>query len=283
MNERTAGKEKRQKDEAAFLCEILDDLVNLSDVIKTHPNTVKEMSAGDIAIDELIPPPSLPLPKHEYGQPAELSFSAISNNNSTAIETLSIVLNESSPIEIVNDGGLARIYDGNIVTHDELTALHDGLLTILPPAYRADPVSLEAVVEYARRRAPQIQEVSTFKWEDDELETQVTIQLTEIETTTDTMRSLDISILRPHASSKRVGTRLILSEPLLRRVNNQLASDAVERSLAIEAINDDGINTLLLHDIFLKADDIKVTVPINLATRHHMADILDALATLTAA
>ena len=282
MNERIAGKERRQSEEALFLCDLLDNLSNVAEAIKNHPNALKELSLSNIAIDALDPPASLPIPEFEHGEPAELSVSAVATSDHVAIESLSILPCDSAPIEMTNDNGLARIDNGVDVTHTDLSMLNDGLLALVPPTIR--PVATTAqLLEYAKQRAPESHEVTTFSYEDDDGEVATTIQLTEIETNDNSVRSIDISVMRPHPSGKYIGTHLVLTESLLRRINNEIAHNDVERAINVEAIGDTIFDELALYDPFVTPDGTKVTIPVEPATRHHLDDIKTALSYVLAA
>jgi hypothetical protein len=266
----------RHEEEGVFLCEILDDISSLSERLRQHPDTLYELSYKGIAIDAFDPPMELGVSSHLIGQPAELSVGAINSYSHTAIDAISITPNDGADIEINSEHGLSHVRSGATSHYGDLSTLRSTLTNILPLEYQLLDPTDHQLLEYAKAKAPETQEVATLILDDDTTEITSTIRLTELETASDSIVSLDISLLRPHPSGKRVGTRLILTESLIRRADSNLASSDIERTVDVMAIGDDGFDELLLTSP-LTQEDAATKFQINPATPYHMADVLDAL------
>lgn len=266
----------RHEEEGVFLCEILDDISSVSERLRQHPDTLYELSYEGIVIDAFDPPMELGVSNHLIGQPAELSVRAVDSYGFTALDAISITPNDGADIEINSEHGLSHISSGATSHYGDLSTLRRTLTNTLPLEYQLLDPTDHQLLEYAKAKAPQTQEVATLILDDDTAEITSTIRLTELETATDSIMSLDVSLLRPHPSGKRVGTRLILTESLVRRADSNIASNEIERTIAVMAIADDGFDELLLSGP-LTQENAVAKFEINPATPYHMADVLDAL------
>lgn len=180
------------------------------------------------------------------------------------------------PLKVHVDHGITTLeYAGKveICPHEDYRQLLEAILrgenVMLDLRDASDTQLLDTLI----RTSPSVERVYIFHKEGPEVT--VHIEYTESDTESDDVQLLTIELLRPHASGARVGTKITLNDTI-GHSRQKFVESHTHNSPEIHVNFGTQVKEILtVEDLFSEGNNR--VVPLDMLTKYHMADILDAL------
>jgi hypothetical protein len=195
-------------------------------------------------------------------------------SGTTHISTINLYPVDSAPITLSLSDQIGTLTCGDELRLVSPDNVRDVLRQVAPHSVRAEATN-EQLLAYVAALSPELSKTIERKVVDDD-NCQV-IRFTKIETVDDSIESLEVITLTPHATGAHIGTHMLFTEALSRR-SQAVDSNAVNHRLTIDALHLGGDSQALLDEQRFDLDDwsIEVTSPV----QRHLRDIVATLKTL---
>lgn len=278
--------ERRLEESTNFVLEILDSRHDIIDLLRTNFTTSEVATTGYTA--SFTPPPELiRLLNFQEGSETTVNTKVVRSSaeaRELGLVSLELIPADGSPLKLTADHGLTVLEQGDnmsAVPYDLFRKTLECIFSSTADSNQLATLSDGALLDLILTLSPETQR--DYHFDLDETDRKVGIHLTEQESGDDSVHSISVELLRPHACGADVGTLFSIRESLLER-STQLAPRQTKHMSDVLAQFSpfNGDEALTVEAILLDGDNNK-RIPLRALTHYHMADVHDALHALRSA